>query len=66
MRISAVDRGAVSETMLIFILLNGGQGYTNKHDIEIAKSGNPFDRTSMDNEALARKNLAGAVKTDES
>ena len=66
LRQMAADRGAASETMSIFVLLNSSMGFTNQHSVELTQHENPFDRTSMDDEALARKYLAGAVKTDES
>ncbi|MBR3017357.1 MAG: hypothetical protein IKH57_09830 [Clostridia bacterium] len=65
MRQMAADRGAVDTTMSIFVLLNSSMGFTNQHSVELTQHDNPFDRTSMDDEVLARKYLAGAVKTDE-
>lgn len=64
MRQMAADRGAVSEAMSIFILLNSGQGFTNRHDLEIRQPENPFAGSAQDDEALARKYMAGAVKAE--
>lgn len=42
-RIAAADRGAASETLSIFLLLNSSEGYTNQHKVEITQPQNPIE-----------------------
>ena len=64
MRQMAADRGAVSETMSIFVLLNSSLGFTNKHDVEITQVQNPLGWNEQTDEELACKYLYSAVKTE--
>ena len=65
MRQMAADRGVADVTMSIFVLLNSSMGFTNQHQVEIKQPENPHDRFSHDDEELAKKYLAGAVKTED-
>lgn len=39
----AADRGAASEAMSIFVLLNSSMVFSNRHDVEITQPRNPLD-----------------------
>lgn len=62
MRQMAADRGAVGETMSIFVLLNSSLGFTNQHSIEIVQPASPLEQ--MDTES-ARKKLIEAIPFDD-
>lgn len=48
-RIAAADRGAVGETMSIFVLLNSSLGFSNQHQIEIsATTDDALDHRSVE------------------
>ena len=62
-RIALAERGAIDPTMAIFVTLNSGLHFTNKHDIEIkSEPQNPLDGKSE--EELAARYITGAVKSD--
>ncbi len=52
MRISAADRGAASETVSIFLLLNSALDFTNEHKIAIEPQRSPYEELDP---ATARK-----------
>lgn len=64
-RIALAEKGAIDATTAIFVTLNSGLGYTNRHDVtvEMPPQG-PFAGSAQDDEALARKYLIGAVKAE--
>ncbi|MBR1585168.1 MAG: hypothetical protein IJ662_06490 [Clostridia bacterium] len=65
-RIALAERGMLDSTMSIFITLNSGLGYSNRHDVTVEMPlQNPLERFSHDDEELARKYIAGAVKTED-
>ena len=53
LRIAAADRGAVSETVSIFLLLNSSLGFTNVHQVELSQPPNPME--NLDPEAARRR-----------
>lgn len=61
LRQMAADRGAASETMSIFVLLNSSLGFTNQHSVEIVQPNTPLEQ--MDAET-ARKRLVDAMPFD--
>ena len=63
MRQMAADRGAVSDTMSIFVLLNSSLGFTNQHTVEIQQPKGPLD--DLDAEAARERILASIPEPDE-
>lgn len=64
-RIALAEKGAIDSTMAIFVTLNSGLGYSNKHDVTFETVQNPLDRLGgTADEELATKYLLGAVPSD--
>ena len=62
-RIALAEKGAIDSTMAIFVTLNSGLGYSNKHDVSIETVQNPRGLNASTDEELAQKYLTGAVKS---
>lgn len=60
-RITAADRNAAPESLTIFLLKNGNEGFADRVEVAPAEPSNPFG--NMDAEA-ARKRLLEAVPMD--
>ncbi len=54
----ASDRGAVDPTMSIFVLLNSGLDFSNRHDVLIESPSSPLDDNQGDTAAIREKYLA--------
>lgn len=65
MRQMAADRGAVSETMSIFVLLNSSLGFTNQHSVEITQPKSPLDPPDAETAAAIRQKYIDALPEED-
>lgn len=65
MRIAAADRGAASETVSIFLLLNSSLNYSNRHDVLIETPTGPLDGVSAESAAARERILSSLPLEDE-
>lgn len=56
-RIAAADRGAASESVSIFVLLNSNLDFTNEHKIAIEPARTPFEVSTDEVESVRKKYL---------
>ncbi|MBR1606977.1 MAG: hypothetical protein IJ664_04635 [Clostridia bacterium] len=63
MRIAAADRGAVGETLSIFLLLNSSQGFSNQHQIQIEQPAAPLP-SATESDAARRRILEALPEWD--
>ena len=57
-RIALAERGAIDPTTAIFVTLNSGLGYSNRHDVLIEAPQTPFEQTDT---AAARRRILEAL-----
>ena len=62
-RIAAADRNAAPESMTIFLLKNGGEGFTDRVEIQPLEPKSPFE--NMGDPEQARRRLIEAIPDDE-